>query len=199
TSESARWLADSENRSDLIGGAGAVSLDDKDRMLAGVLLDLSMTASLSSSLNVGQKVLSNIGRVTSLHKSRVEQAGFMVLKSPDIPSILVETGFISNANEANKLGSASHQQALARSITSGVKQFFQQNPPQGTYIAWLRDNGKLAQGPRNHVVRSGETLAMLAARYDMNIATLRSANNLKSDELKIGQDLRIPSSEVATQ
>ena len=103
TSETARWLADSENRSDLIGGAGNVSLDDKDRMLAGVLLDLSMTASLTSSLNVGQKVLSNIGRVTSLHKQRVEQAGFMVLKSPDIPSILVETGFISNANEASKL------------------------------------------------------------------------------------------------
>lgn len=100
TSETARWLADSENRSDLIGGAGNVSLDDKDKMLAGVLLDLSMTASLTSSLNVGQKVLSNIGRVTSLHKQRVEQAGFMVLKSPDIPSILVETGFISNANEA---------------------------------------------------------------------------------------------------
>jgi N-acetylmuramoyl-L-alanine amidase len=199
TSETARWLADSENRSDLIGGAGAVSLDDKDRMLAGVLLDLSMTASLSSSLNVGQKVLTNIGRVTSLHKQRVEQAGFMVLKSPDIPSILVETGFISNNAEAAKLNAAPHQQALARSITSGVKQFFQQNPPQGTYIAWLRDNGKLAQGPRNHVVRSGETLAMLAARYDMSAATLRSANNLSSDELRIGQDLRIPSSEVATQ
>jgi N-acetylmuramoyl-L-alanine amidase len=199
TSETARWLADSENRSDLIGGAGAVSLDDKDRMLAGVLLDLSMTASLSSSLNVGQKVLTNIGRVTSLHKQRVEQAGFMVLKSPDIPSILVETGFISNNAEAAKLNAAPHQQALARSITSGVKQFFQQNPPQGTYIAWLRDNGKLAQGPRNHVVRSGETLAMLAARYDMSAATLRSANSLSSDELRIGQDLRIPSSEVATQ
>jgi N-acetylmuramoyl-L-alanine amidase len=199
TSETARWLADSENRSDLIGGAGAVSLDDKDRMLAGVLLDLSMTASLSSSLNVGQKVLTNIGRVTSLHKSRVEQAGFMVLKSPDIPSILVETGFISNNAEAAKLSAASHQQALARSINSGVKQFFQQNPPQGTYIAWLRDNGKLAQGPRNHVVRSGETLAMLAARYDMSPAALRSANDLKTDELRIGQDLKIPSSEVASQ
>ncbi|HSC85464.1 MAG TPA: N-acetylmuramoyl-L-alanine amidase, partial [Pseudomonas sp.] len=98
TSETARWLADSENQSDLIGGAGNVSLDDKDRMLAGVLLDLSMTASLSSSLNVGQKVLSHVGGVTPLHKRRVEQAGFMVLKSPDIPSILVETGFISNAN-----------------------------------------------------------------------------------------------------
>ncbi|WP_290447220.1 N-acetylmuramoyl-L-alanine amidase [Pseudomonas sp. 21LCFQ010] len=199
TSETARWLADSENRSDLIGGAGAVSLDDKDRMLAGVLLDLSMTASLSSSLNVGQKVLSSIGRITPLHKSRVEQAGFMVLKSPDIPSILVETGFISNANEASKLTTTSHQQALARSINAGVKQFFQQNPPQGTYIAWLRDNGKLARGPRNHVVRSGETLAMLAARYEMSMATLRSANGLKTDDLRIGQDLRIPSVEVATQ
>lgn len=156
TSETARWLADSENRSDLIGGAGNVSLDDKDRMLAGVLLDLSMTASLTSSLNVGQKVLSNIGRVTPLHKQRVEQAGFMVLKSPDIPSILVETGFISNANEASKLATVSHQQALARSISSGVRQFFQQNPPPGTYIAWLRDSGKIAQGPRDHRVSPGK-------------------------------------------
>lgn len=197
TSETARWLADSENRSDLIGGAGAVSLDDKDRMLAGVLLDLSMTASLTSSLNVGQKVLSNIGRVTSLHKSRVEQAGFMVLKSPDIPSILVETGFISNAAEANKLEGASHQQALARSITAGVKQFFQQNPPQGTYIAWLRDNGKLAMGTREHTVRPGESLSMIAIRYDMSMSALRTANKLSSDELKVGQELRIPSAELA--
>jgi len=199
TSETARWLADSENRSDLIGGAGNVSLDDKDRMLAGVLLDLSMTASLTSSLNVGQKVLTNIGQITSLHKRRVEQAGFMVLKSPDIPSILVETGFISNANEANKLTTASHQQALARSIRTGVKQFFQQNPPPGTYIAWLRDSGKIARGPSNHVVTAGETLAMLAVRYEVPLATLRSANSLKSDELKIGQNLTIPSTALASQ
>nr|WP_199267129.1 N-acetylmuramoyl-L-alanine amidase [Pseudomonas eucalypticola] len=199
TSETARWLADSENRSDLIGGAGAVSLDDKDKMLAGVLLDLSMTASLSSSLNVGQKVLSNIGRVTPLHKARVEQAGFMVLKSPDIPSILVETGFISNSGEAAKLQSSSHQQALARSITSGVRQFFQQNPPPGTYIAWLRDSGKLAQGPTEHVVRPGETLPMLAVRYNQSVATLRSANNLTTDELKIGQTLEIPATVLAAQ
>lgn len=199
TSETARWLADSENRSDLIGGAGNVSLDDKDRMLAGVLLDLSMTASLTSSLNVGQKVLSNIGRVTPLHKRRVEQAGFMVLKSPDIPSILVETGFISNANEASKLTSSSHQQALARSISSGVRQFFQQNPPPGTYIAWLRDSGKIAQGPRDHRVNPGETLAMIAVRYQVSPASLRSANNLKSDDLKIGQTLTIPGNEVVVK
>lgn len=199
TSETARWLADSENRSDLIGGAGNVSLDDKDRMLAGVLLDLSMTATLSSSLNVGQKVLGNMGRITPLHKQRVEQAGFMVLKSPDIPSILVETGFISNANEANKLATRSHQQALARSIHSGVRQFFQQNPPPDTYIAWLRDSGKIAQGPREHSVRPGETLAMIAVRYQVSVASLRSANNLKSEELKVGQHLDIPATTLASQ
>ncbi|HBK52041.1 MAG TPA: N-acetylmuramoyl-L-alanine amidase [Pseudomonas sp.] len=199
TSETARWLADTENRSDLIGGAGNVSLDDKDRMLAGVLLDLSMTATLSSSLNVGQKVLGNMGRVTSLHKQRVEQAGFMVLKSPDIPSILVETGFISNNNEAAKLATASHQQALARSIRTGVHQYFQQNPPPGTYIAWLRDTGKIAAGPREHIVRPGETLAMLAVRYQVSVASLRSTNSLKTDELKVGQRLDVPATTLAAQ
>ncbi|AAN70464.1 MULTISPECIES: N-acetylmuramoyl-L-alanine amidase [Pseudomonas] len=199
TSETARWLADTENRSDLIGGAGNVSLDDKDRMLAGVLLDLSMTATLSSSLNVGQKVLGNMGRVTSLHKQRVEQAGFMVLKSPDIPSILVETGFISNNNEAAKLASSSHQQALARSIRTGVHQYFQQNPPPGTYIAWLRDTGKIAAGPREHTVRPGETLAMLAVRYQVSVASLRSINSLKTDELKVGQRLDVPATTLAAQ
>jgi len=197
TSETARWLADSENRSDLIGGAGNVSLDDKDRMLAGVLLDLSMTASLSSSLNVGQKVLSNMGQVTSLHKRRVEQAGFMVLKSPDIPSILVETGFISNPGEAQKLATRSHQQSLARSIHTGVRQFFHQSPPPGTYIAWLRDEGKIAPGPREHVVSSGESLALIAQRYQIALGTLRSANGLKSDTIRVGQVLNIPTTLAA--
>jgi len=199
TSETARWLADSENRSDLIGGAGNVSLDDKDQMLAGVLLDLSMTASLSSSLNVGQKVLSNMGRITPLHKRRVEQAGFMVLKSPDIPSILVETGFISNPSEARKLQTASHQQSLARSIHSGVRQFFHENPPPGTYVAWMRDSGKIASGPREHVVRSGESLALLAERYQISLPALRNANSLKSDLIKVGQTLNIPATTLASQ
>ncbi|VXB10125.1 N-acetylmuramoyl-L-alanine amidase [Pseudomonas sp. 8O] len=199
TSETARWLADAENQSDLIGGAGNVSLDDKDKMLAGVLLDLSMTASLSSSLNVGQKVLSNMGGITPLHKRRVEQAGFMVLKSPDIPSILVETGFISNPNEAKKLHSASHQQALARSITSGVKQFFHENPPPGTYVAWLRDEGKIAAGPREHVVSRGESLALIAQRYQISLASLRSANKLNGDVIKVGQTLQIPATALAAQ
>ncbi|MGE8294151.1 MAG: N-acetylmuramoyl-L-alanine amidase [Pseudomonas sp.] len=199
TSETARWLADAENQSDLIGGAGNVSLDDKDKMLAGVLLDLSMTASLSSSLNVGQKVLSNMGNITPLHKRRVEQAGFMVLKSPDIPSILVETGFISNPNEAKKLHTASHQQALARSITTGVKQFFHENPPPGTYVAWLRDEGKIVAGPREHVVARGESLALIAQRYQISLAALRGANKLNGDVIKVGQTLQIPATSLAAQ
>lgn len=199
TSETARWLADSENRSDLVGGVGSVSLDDKDRMLAGVLLDLSMTATLSSSLAVGHKVLSNMGRITRLHKRRVEQAGFMVLKSPDIPSILVETGFISNPAESQKLSTKGHQQALAHSIHSGIRQFFHENPPPGSYIAWLRDQGKIKIGRREHVVAPGESLELIAQRYQVGLPALRSANQLGGDGLKAGQLLIIPAPTLAVQ
>ncbi|MCY1301001.1 N-acetylmuramoyl-L-alanine amidase CwlD [compost metagenome] len=123
----------------------------------------------------------------------------MVLKSPDIPSILVETGFISNHNESQKLASPGHQQALARAITGGVKQFFQQSPPPGTYIAWLRDQGKIAAGPREHVVTSGESLALIAQRYEVSLATLRTTNSLKNDTIKVGQVLQIPATTLAAQ
>lgn len=202
TSETARWLADTENRSDLIGGDGGVSLDGKNPMLAGVLLDLSMTASLSSSLEVGQKVLTQMGRVTPLHKRRVEQAGFMVLKSPDIPSILVETGFITNPAEANKLQKVSHQQALARSIHQGIRQFFHNSPPPGTLLAWERDAKLIAEAApmtRTHVVSAGENLLQIAQRYQISLASLRRANDLDNDMIRIGQSLRIPSTNLAVQ
>jgi N-acetylmuramoyl-L-alanine amidase len=121
-----------------VGGVGS-ALDNKDQMLAGVLLDLSMTSTMSASLDVGQKVLANIGQQTKLLHNRVEQAAFVVLKSPDIPSILVETGFISNPTESVKLASTSHQELLARQIRSGISMYFQKSPPPGTYLAWLRD------------------------------------------------------------
>lgn len=197
TSETARWLADTENRSDLIGGAGSVSLDGKDQVLAGVLLDLSMTAVMSSSLEVGQKVLDNIGKTTKLHKKRVEQAGFVVLKSPDIPSILVETGFISNPTEARKLFTASHQQALANGIANGVSAYFQKNPPPGTYLDQLRNGGgQVAAGARTtattHKVVRGDSLSGLANRYGVKISDIKSANNLKNNNIQIGQTLKIP-------
>lgn len=199
TSETARWLADAENRSDLIGGTGNLSLGDKDEVLAGVLLDLSMTASLSSSLDVGQKVLNQMGKVTKLHKSRVEQAAFMVLKSPDIPSILVETGFISNPAESRKLNTKSHQLTIARSISAGVKQFFQLNPPPGTWLAAQRDAGNIVVGPQEHVVRAGESLSILSARYQVPMAEIRQANTLRSDVIKVGQKIQIPARILAGQ
>lgn len=200
TSETARLLADRENRSDLIGGVGGVSLENKDQVLASVLLDLSMTATLSASLDVGQQVLSNIGQVNPLHKRRVEQAGFMVLKSPDIPSILVETGFISNPGEAQKLVTSSHQQALARAIYSGIKDYFHRSPPPGTRLAALKASGKLqALGPRAHTVMRGDTLSMIATRYGVSLGSLRQANKLGNDEIRVGQILTVPASSMLVQ
>jgi len=194
SSETARWLAKSENRSDLIGGVDKLSLNNKDKMLADVLLDLSMTATLSSSLDVGDKVLANMSSVTGLHKRRVEQAGFVVLKSPDIPSILVETGFISNQAEAQRLSTAQHQRALALAISSGIRGFFQKNPPPGTWLAFQRDQGKTAVLAREHRVQAGESLAQIAQRYQTSIAALRQYNGLRNDQIRAGQLLKIPSS-----
>jgi N-acetylmuramoyl-L-alanine amidase len=125
TSASARYLAKKENESDLIGG---VSLDDKDPMLAKTLLDLSQAATINDSLKLGKAVLGNIGEINDLHTKRVEQASFAVLKSPDIPSILVETAFISNPEEERKLNDEAYQEQLAGSILDGIKKYFASNP-----------------------------------------------------------------------
>ena len=125
TSASARYLAKKENESDLIGG---VSLDNKDPVLARTLLDLSQAATISDSLKLAKAVLGQVGQVNSLHKGSVEQASFAVLKSPDIPSILVETAFISNPEEERKLNDDAHQEKLAASILTGIKKYFSTNP-----------------------------------------------------------------------
>ena len=125
TSAGARFLAKRENESDLIGG---VSLDDKDPMLARILIDLSQTATINDSLKLGKAVLNHIGQINKLHKNHVEQAGFAVLKSPDIPSILVETAFISNPEEEQKLNDDAYQDKLVASILTGVKKYFSANP-----------------------------------------------------------------------
>jgi N-acetylmuramoyl-L-alanine amidase len=126
TSSAARWLAQRENEADLIGG---VNLESREPMLAQTLLDLSQTAQINDSLRVGRSVLEGIGAVNALHKGSVEQAGFAVLKAPDIPSILIETAFISNPEEEQRLRSDVHQQRFAESILGGVKRYFAQNPP----------------------------------------------------------------------
>jgi N-acetylmuramoyl-L-alanine amidase len=126
TSAAAGWLAKRENEADLIGG---VNLDGKDRYLAQTLLDLSQTAAINDSLKVGRAVLSELGGINTLHKPHVEQAGFAVLKAPDIPSILVETAFISNPEEEKRLGDARYQAELARALLEGIKRYFAAHPP----------------------------------------------------------------------
>ena len=139
TSASARYLAKKENESDLIGG---VSLDDKDPYLARTLLDLSQTATINDSLKLGKAVLGHIGEINTLHKSSVEQAGFAVLKSPDIPSILVETAFISNPEEERRLNDEGYQTQLANAILSGIKRYFASNPPLARSKIALDGNAK---------------------------------------------------------
>jgi N-acetylmuramoyl-L-alanine amidase len=134
TDEASRWLAERENASDLIGG---VSLDDNDDVLASVLLDLSQSASLSASQVAAERVLRQLNRVGEVRKPQVQQARFMVLKSPDIPSMLVETAYISNPQEEQRLRAQPHQAKLAAAIHQGVHDYFYANPPAGTRVAQL--------------------------------------------------------------
>lgn len=180
TSAMAAFLAESENRADLIGG---VSLDDKDDLLKMVLVDMVKNSTLEDSHEVAQTILTDLGKVNHLHKRRVEQAGFRVLKSTNIPSILVETAFISNPEEERKLRSPRHQQALARALMNGIRRYFRANPPPGT---------RLAQAPRRHVISRGETLSGIAARYRVSVNALRRHNGLRSDRIKPGDVIRIP-------
>ncbi|WP_455366888.1 N-acetylmuramoyl-L-alanine amidase [Kaarinaea lacus] len=181
SSEAARWLAASENDADLIGG---VSLDDKDDLLASVLLDLSQNATLAASMDVGERILGELKRVGNVHKRQVEHAGFVVLKAPDVPSILVETGFISNRHEENKLRSQRHQRRIAKALLQGIKRYFNANPPAGTQLA--------SAGKRKHLVAEGDTLSSIARQYRISPHQLQSANGLSSDKIKAGHTLIIP-------
>ena len=178
TSEAARWLAEKENASDLIGG---VSLDDKDDVLASVLLDLSQTGTIEASFEAGQEVLKNMKPLGNLHKQRVQQAGFVVLKSPDIPSILIETAYISNPREEQELRDASHQQDVAQAILNGVRGYFRKHAPPGTLYA-----------ARQYIIAQGDTLSDIAQRYNVSIVSLRHFNRLSGDDIQVGQILRIP-------
>jgi N-acetylmuramoyl-L-alanine amidase len=178
SSEMGRWLADQENAADLAGG---VSLDDKDDLLAEVLLDLSQSATIEASHEVAANMLGGLKRLGKMHKSSVQRAGFVVLKSPDIPSILVETAFISNPQEENNLLSTAHQQKLAQAMLTGIRDYFGNHPPPGTHMA-----------ARKYKVKSGDTLSEIAAVHQVSLASLRGYNGLKDDNLRVGDTLRIP-------
>lgn len=187
TDEAAMRLAQRENAADLVGG---VSLAGKDAVLASVLLDLSQNAALGASLDVGEKILDELAKVGAMHRRTVQQAGFMVLKSPDVPSILVETAFISNPAEEAKLKSESHRANLANAMLAGIRTYFYANPPPDTQIAM---NLKRSPTPQvDYVISRGDTLSEIAARYNVSVTAIKSANNLSGNTVHVGQTLRIP-------
>jgi len=190
TSTAARFLAQRENAADLVGG---VSLDDKEDVLAGVLADLSMTSTLDTSLSLGGVVLKQLDRIARLHKNKVEQAGFAVLKSPDIPSILVETGFISNPTEARLLNTRSYQKKIAKVLHRGVRQWFLEHPPSGTMVAWQKQ-----EGGRQYTISRGDTLSGIAQRFNTTVSDLQALNSISGSKIRVGQTLIIPTSTPST-
>ncbi len=182
-SEMGRWLEQRENESDLLGGVE--SLSNKDPLLAQVLLDLSTTYSVSASLDAATEVHRHLSRsVPRMHKKRVERAGFVVLKMPDIPAMLVEMAFISNPSEEKLLNSYNHRRKLASSVFKGLKAFFRKNPPDGTQFA--------SANPRHYTIKSGDTLSEIASRFNVSISQLRKSNQIKGDRIRVGQRLTIP-------
>lgn len=221
TSEAARWLADEQNRADLIG----VSLDDKDDTLAAVLLDLQQGYAMKASDIVAKNVLAGLAKLGPTHRGYVEKANFVVLRSPDVPSILVETAFITNPHEERKLRNPAHREKLAEAILDGVRNYFIKTPPPGTLFAAevAKRNGetlasevktapglaKAAATPENgpsastaiddgvqnvHRVSSGETLSGIASQYGVSVHALKDANSMTSDIVRTGTVLAIPTS-----
>ena len=185
--EEARLLADRENAAVSIDG---VSLQDKSEILAEVLLDLSQNAALSASLEVGSDIIGELAHVTRVRRRIVQQAGFLVLKSPHMPSILIETAYISNPSEEKKLRDKNHQSKLANAILGGIRNYFYTNPPTDTQIAMdMRANPNRQV---RHVIARGDTLSEIAARYNVSTAAIRSANRLSNDRIRVGQTLSIP-------
>jgi N-acetylmuramoyl-L-alanine amidase len=187
SSEAARWLADRENAADLIGG---VSLHDKSNVLQSVLLDLSQNATISASRDAAGRVLAELDQVGRLKKSEVQHASLIVLTSPDVPSMLVETAFISNPEEERKLKDAGHQNRLAGAIHAGVRRYFYDNPPPGSRVAVLAaiERGQALR----HVVSPGETLGDVAGRYAVSVDELREKNHLATETIASGTILEIP-------
>ena len=186
SSAAASYLAQRENSADLLGG---VSLSDKDNLLATVLADLSMTSTLDTSLNLGNRVLQFLGESSKLHKKSIEQAAFAVLKSPDVPSILIETGFISNPEEARRLSSKSYQRIMAKNIFRGVLSWFQEQPPPDTLLAWQRD-----VKVKNYIILQGDTLSAIALRFNVSIELIKDLNKLPDNSIYAGKILKIPMS-----
>ncbi len=176
-------LAERENRADRIGGAGE-TYEDVNR----VLVDLALTASKEASERASNHLTTRLGKVAPMHKKRPQMANFAVLRSA-VPSLLVETGFISNPEEARRLNSPRYQQQLAQALFQGVKSYFEDLPPEGSLLAWqAKQKGK----QQTHTIRSGETLSGIAQRYQVSLRAIKALNGLRGDNIRVGQILKIP-------
>jgi N-acetylmuramoyl-L-alanine amidase len=201
TSEQARMLADKENSADLIGGVGSGSLDDKDAVLTSVLLDLSMTGSVATSLEIGNQLISSLDKVTKLRRHNVEQAAFVVLKSANMPSLLVEAGYITNVKDAENLNSSKWRQQFSAALVKGITKWFHQRPPRGTLLAAQQQQQQrkkpvaapaVASDVATYTVQRGDSLSMLAVRFHVSMAALQAANNMKKESVQVGQVLKLP-------
>ncbi|BFL85744.1 hypothetical protein LFREDSHE_41940 [Shewanella baltica] len=201
-----------EKHSELLGGAGEIIQNtDNEQYLAMTLLDMSMNSSMAIGHSVAGDILKDLGGVTDLHKSRPESASLAVLKSPDIPSILVETGFISNPKEERLLSSSRHQENIANAIYKGVSRYYHNNPPADTLLA--QRGGASSSSAKStkertptayvgsstasnvkHKVSRGESLSAIAQRYRVPMSSIKQANGMKSDVVQLGQTLVIPQS-----
>lgn len=181
SSETARMLAQNENAADLLYGDASLAVDDA--MVNEVLLDLSMTGNIQSSLDIGHEVLTQIGTINTVHKKKVQQAGFAVLKVPNTPSILLEAAFLSNPREEKNLRSSAHQLKVAKAISRGVNNYFQRKAPPGTW---------LSEAVTDYKVKSGDSLSVIADKFNTSVDDLRARNALQSNNLNAGQVLKIP-------
>ena len=186
TTELGRWMERNEAQSELLGGAGDLIQDsDSVPFLNKMLLDMSMGNTMGVGFNIGSLVTSELSKVTTMHKKEPVHASLAVLKSPDIPSILVEAGFITNRTEERLLNQAEFQNKIANAVFKGIYTHFSEKPPQGSLFAQKKRAIK-------HTVRSGESLSVLSRRYSVSSAKLKDFNHLKSSSLRIGQVLSIP-------
>jgi N-acetylmuramoyl-L-alanine amidase len=197
--ENSRRVAQKENNADLLGGVGGdLDLSSWDDDVALTLVSLQMAWSMEQSLIAGTRVLESLDGMTRLRRDKVQQASLEVLKSPDIPSMLIETGYLTNPDEARRLNTSVFQQKLARGIARGVMNYFYEAPPQGSLVAWQKANG-IVPMPGTYRVKRGDSLSVIAQRYNVSLAALKAVNSISSNTIHVGQELTIPGVGAAEQ
>ncbi|MBE2893496.1 AMIN domain-containing protein [Pasteurellaceae bacterium NCTC 11878] len=195
-SEMGRWLEDHEKQSELLGGAGNVLASHDEKYLNQTVLDLQFGHSQRAGYQLGQSILRRIGRVASLSKNRPQHASLGVLRSPDIPSVLVETGFLSNAREEQLLSTTAHRRKIANAIYQGLIDYYNNSGEAANYKSAVSapnksQNASSAELPSVHIVQSGESLGLISIKYNIKLRELRRLNGLKDDNVRVGQKIKL--------